>query len=78
MTKTNGLIVRASGRKLDQLRGDASRIAKGNKVDWWIEQADKGTRFCFEDVKAKSHSHSLATASAFRAGTANLTKGHGC
>lgn len=53
MTKTNGLIVRASGRKLDQLRGDASRIAKGNKVDWWIEQADKGTRFCFEDAEAK-------------------------
>jgi hypothetical protein len=53
VTKTNGLIVRASGRKLDQLRGDASRIAKGNKVDWWIEQADKGTRFCFEDAEAK-------------------------
>lgn len=53
MAKTNCLIVRAYGRKLDQLRGEASRIAKGNKVDWWIEQADKGTRSCFEDAEAK-------------------------
>jgi hypothetical protein len=53
MPKENCLIVRAVGRQLDLLRGEASRIAKGNKVDWWIDRADVGTRFCFEDAKAK-------------------------
>jgi hypothetical protein len=49
----NCLIVRAAGRQLDLLRGEASRIAKGSNVDWWIDQAEIGTRFCFEDAKAK-------------------------
>lgn len=53
MPKGNGLIVHAAGRRLDLLRGDASRIAKGHKVDWWIDRADVGTRFCFENAKAK-------------------------
>jgi hypothetical protein len=53
MVKTNCLIVRAYGRQLDQLRAEASRIARGNKIDWWIERADKGMRFCFEDAEAK-------------------------
>ncbi|BAR53470.1 hypothetical protein NK6_282 [Bradyrhizobium diazoefficiens] len=38
---------------MDLLRGEASRIAKGSKIDWWIDRADAGTRFCFEDAKAK-------------------------
>jgi hypothetical protein len=51
--KKNCLIVRAAGRQLDLLRGEASRIAKGSNVDWWVDQAQVGTRFCFEDLKAK-------------------------
>ncbi|WP_369723075.1 hypothetical protein AB8Z38_03040 [Bradyrhizobium sp. LLZ17] len=54
MAKTNCLIVRAYGRKLDHLRGEASRIAGGSKADWWVERADKGTRFCFDDAAAKN------------------------
>ncbi|BAR58603.1 hypothetical protein ACVIWV_006422 [Bradyrhizobium diazoefficiens] len=53
MPKGNCLIVHAAGRQLDLLRGEASRIAKGNNVDWWIDRTDVGTRFCFEDAKAK-------------------------
>ncbi|MGY4286450.1 hypothetical protein ACVWXO_005670 [Bradyrhizobium sp. LM2.7] len=53
MVNANCLIVRAYGRQLDQLRGEASRIARGSQMDCWIEQADKGTRFCFEDAEAK-------------------------
>ncbi|OSJ18194.1 hypothetical protein BST63_06005 [Bradyrhizobium canariense] len=52
MVKANCLTVRAYGRQLDQLRAEASRIAQVNKIDWWIERADKGTRFCFEDAEA--------------------------
>jgi hypothetical protein len=44
------LIVRAAGKQLDLLRGEASRIAKGTNVDWWIDRAEVGTRFCFEDT----------------------------
>jgi hypothetical protein len=29
------LIVFAAGKQLDLLRGEASRIAKRNNVDWW-------------------------------------------
>lgn len=53
MVKTNCLIVRAYGRQLDLLRGEASRIARGSKVDWWIEGTDKGAHFCFENAQAK-------------------------
>jgi hypothetical protein len=41
------------GRQLDQLRGEASRISRGSKVDWWIERGDAGTRFYFETAEAK-------------------------
>jgi hypothetical protein len=54
MSKANCLIVRAFGRQLDNLRSEASRIAKGSKVDWWVERTDKGACFCFEDLEAKT------------------------
>ncbi|MGY8685619.1 hypothetical protein Q2941_49095 [Bradyrhizobium sp. UFLA05-153] len=53
MAKTNCLIVRAVGSQLDQLRGEASRISRGNKIDWWVERGEIGTRFCFETAEAK-------------------------
>ncbi|GLR91375.1 hypothetical protein [Bradyrhizobium iriomotense] len=53
MVETNCVTVRAYGRQLDQLRAEASRIARGTRLDWWIERADIGTRFCFEDAEAK-------------------------
>ena len=49
----NSVIVRAYGRQLDQLRAEASRIARASKIDWWIERVDKGVRFCFEEAEAK-------------------------
>ena len=52
-SRASCLIVRASGRRLDQLRGEASRISRGNKIDWWIERGEEGARFCFEDAKTK-------------------------
>jgi hypothetical protein len=53
MSKPNCVIVQVYNRELDQLRREASRIAGGNKIDWWIERDDKGTRFCFETNEAK-------------------------
>jgi hypothetical protein len=53
MSRTNCLIVRAHGRQSDQLRGEASRISRGNKMDWWVERGDKGARFCFENAEAR-------------------------
>ena len=47
------MIVRAAGRQLDLLRGEASRIAKGKQINWWTDRVEVGTRFCFEDAKAK-------------------------
>ena len=34
---------------------EASRIAKGSKVDWWVERTDKGVCFCFESREVKKH-----------------------
>jgi hypothetical protein len=47
------VVVRAYGGKLDRLRGAAYRIARDNNTDWWAEAAGSGTKFCFEDAKAK-------------------------
>lgn len=49
----NVVIVRASGRLLDQLREEAYRISRGHKATWWIERGDQGRRFCFESAEAK-------------------------
>jgi len=67
--KQNCLIILAAGKQLDLLRGEASRTAKSNNVDWWIDRAEVGTRFCFEDAMRKSHSLSLVTTSVFLAKT---------
>ena len=57
------VIVRASGRRLDQLRDEASRISRGSKIDWWIECDDK-TRFCFEsEAASKAFERMIASAS---------------
>ena len=53
MSKEHYLTVRAAGRQLDLLRGEAFRIARGHKTDWWIDRAEVGSRFYFEDAKAK-------------------------
>jgi hypothetical protein len=53
MANSNCVLVRAAGRQLDELRSEASRIAKGKKIDWWVDRTDKGACFCFEDIGAK-------------------------
>ncbi|MGV7219650.1 hypothetical protein [Bradyrhizobium sp. UFLA05-112] len=53
MATKNCLIVRAVGSQLDQLRGEASRISRQDKIDWWVERGNLGTRFCFETAEAK-------------------------
>lgn len=53
MQKENCLVIRAAGRQLDLLRGEAFRIAKSKNVNWWTDRAEIGTRFCFEDAMAK-------------------------
>ena len=53
MAKNDCVIVRAAGHRSDDLRSEASRIARTSKVDWWVERTDKGLRFCFEDSLAK-------------------------
>ena len=53
MTKEHCLIVSATGKQLDLLRGEASRIAKDANAGWWTDRAEIGTKFCFEDAKAK-------------------------
>jgi hypothetical protein len=51
---TNYVIVKAYGKQLDELRGEASRISRGRKVDWSVEAVDRGVRFCFDDSESKA------------------------
>ena len=53
MAKSNCIIVRVAGRHSDNLRLEASRIAKNSQVDWWVERTEQGSRFCFEGADAK-------------------------
>jgi hypothetical protein len=46
---------------LDELRSEASRIAKRKKIDWWVDHSEKGPCFCFEDIDAKHAFVSLCT-----------------
>ena len=56
MAEANWLIVRAFGQLLDDLRSEASRIARGGHFDWWVERADKGLCFYAEDEEEKNRS----------------------
>jgi hypothetical protein len=51
---TNYVVVKAYGRQLDELRGEASRISRDRKVDWSIEAVEKGARFGFDDTESKA------------------------
>lgn len=53
MQNENCMIVRAAGKQLYLLRGEAARIAKGANVGWWTDRAEIGTRFCFEVSKLR-------------------------
>ena len=54
MASEHRLVVRAAGKQLDLLRGEAFRIAKASQLGWSTDRADVGTLFCFEDAKAKN------------------------
>ena len=61
MAETNCVIVKTAGRQLDELRSQASRIAKGKNIDWWVDRSDKGACFCFADPEAKQTFVSICT-----------------
>jgi hypothetical protein len=48
------VVVRAQGKVLDYLRGEAYRVSHEAKTDWYAEPNDLGTAFCFEDAKARA------------------------
>jgi hypothetical protein len=47
------VVVQAHGKELDELRGKAYRISREVKTDWYAEQRDSGTAFCFESTEAQ-------------------------
>jgi hypothetical protein len=63
----NCVIVNASGRQLDQLREEASRISRGHKVDWWSSAVTKGHGSASRTLKRKKRSPPSAKTSPFGA-----------
>ena len=49
------VVVQARGKELDQLRGEAYRVSRDARTDWYAEPRESGTAFCFEsaDVRAR-------------------------
>jgi hypothetical protein len=48
------VVVQAQGKKLDHLRGEAYRVSRDAKTDWYAEPRDVGTAFCFEDANVRT------------------------
>ena len=48
------VVVQASGKELDYLRGEAYRVARDAKTDWYAEARDLGTAFCFENAAVRT------------------------
>jgi len=55
------LLVRASGKELDRLRGEAYRASRDTKIDWYAEPRDAGTAFCFESAEARTRFRAICT-----------------
>jgi hypothetical protein len=48
------VVVQATGKELDQLRGEANRVAIDGRTDWYAEPRKFGTAFCFEEAAVRS------------------------
>jgi hypothetical protein len=55
------LVVRASGKELDHLRGEAYRVSRDAEIDWYAEPRDAGTAFCFESAEARTCFRAICT-----------------
>jgi hypothetical protein len=47
------VVIEIRGKELDQLRGEAYRVARDAKTDWYVEPRDTGTAFCFENADVR-------------------------
>jgi hypothetical protein len=48
------VVVQTTGKELDHLRGEANRVARDRKTDWYAEPRKLGTAFCFESAAVSS------------------------
>ena len=48
------VVVHTVGKELDNLRGDAYRVARDASTDWYAEPRDLGTAFCFENANVRT------------------------
>ena len=48
------VVVQTSGKELDYLRGEAYRVSRDAKIDWYAEPRELGTAFCFEDANVRT------------------------
>jgi len=48
-------LVQARGKGLDHLRGEAYRVSRDARTDWYVEPRSLGTAFCLRiaDVRAR-------------------------
>ena len=71
-THTQTKYARHDSAQLDNLRSEASRLAKRSKVDWSVERTDKGRVLFFEDLEAKTGSSRFVKTTACSTWTAHL------
>ena len=47
------VVVHAVGKELDSLRGEAYRVSRDARGDWYAERRKSGIAFCFESADAR-------------------------
>ena len=48
------VVVHAVGKELDSLRGEAYRVSRDARGDWYAERRKSGIAFCFESADART------------------------
>ena len=48
------VVVHSHGKELDCLRGEAYRVARDAKTDWYADPRKSGTAFCFENPDVRT------------------------
>ena len=63
------VVVHAVGKELDSLRGEAYRVSRDARGDWYAERRKSGIAFCFESADARSRFCAICAAENVRYST---------
>jgi hypothetical protein len=63
------VVVDTVGKELDNLRGEAYRVSRDTRGDWYAERRKSGIAFCFESADARTRFCAICAAENVRYST---------